>query len=82
MERTPRPDEGHRVGPTLSSFVVRVRQEGARGGIVERVRDGVKEPFGTLEDLGGVILGLLQDAGLPAPISHDLSSTTRTKRGR
>jgi hypothetical protein len=65
MERTPRPDKESPVGPMVSSFIVRVRREGARGGVVERVRDGVKEPFARLADLGDVIVRLLRETHLP-----------------
>ena len=65
MERTPRPDEERLAGPTPSSFIVRVNREGMRGGVVERVRDGVKEPFARLADVGDVIHRLLQDTHLP-----------------
>ena len=49
----------------MSSFIVRVSREGGRAGIVERVRDGVKEPFVQLGDLGDVIHRLLGDTRLP-----------------
>lgn len=56
---------GSAEGPTVSSFIVRVRREGTRGGVVERVRDGVKEPFRRIEDLGDAIVRLLHDTHLP-----------------
>jgi hypothetical protein len=65
MERITRPDEGHPANPTASSFIVRVSREGTRAGVVERVRDGVKEPFTRLADLGDVIDRLLRDTDLP-----------------
>jgi hypothetical protein len=65
MERAPRPDERLPAGPTVSSFIVRVSRDGARAGVVERVRDGVKEPFARLTELGDVIQRLLSDARLP-----------------
>ena len=54
------------MGPAVSSFIVRIRREEPRAGVVERVRDGVKEPFARLEDLGEVIVRLLRDTHLPA----------------